>query len=98
MNNAEERFIVNSEIEAVLEGLTKLLSYKNSKYGNSAIDPPKVFSKLNSEEGIKIRLDDKIKRIQTSGELRKNDVVDLMGYLTLLCMQKGWTEFGEFYD
>ena len=33
-----------------------------------------------------------------NSKLRKNDVVDIMGYLTLLCVANDWTDFEEFKD
>lgn len=87
-----------SEIREVFEGMADLVEYKNKKYGNSAIAPIRVFSKATPEEGIFVRLDDKLSRINNAGELRKNDVSDLMGYLALLCVKRGWTDFREFMD
>lgn len=88
----------------VLDSMKDLLIYKNNKYGNSALEPMDVFTRhvcdqntagLNS---ILVRLDDKLKRIQNADELRKNDVSDLIGYLTLLCVDQEWTDFSEFKD
>ncbi len=89
---------VNEKIEQVFVGLHDLLQYKNSKYGNSGIEPINVFSKVSAETGLLQRLDDKIARIKNSPELRKNDVADVVGYLVLLCVTKGWTNFDEFKD
>jgi hypothetical protein len=86
------------KISEVLNGMTDLLQYKNEKYGDTALEPIGVFSKESAETGLLLRLDDKISRIKNSKELRKNDVSDLMGYLTLLCVKKGWTDFSEFKD
>ena len=80
------------------ESLKKFLLEKNKRYGNSALEPINVFSKLSSEEGIKLRMDDKVKRIKNSTELRKNDVVDLTGYLILMCVHKKWTNFDDLLD
>ena len=44
-----------------------LLLEKNAKYGDSALTPIQVFSKLDSEEAICARIDDKMSRIQNSG-------------------------------
>ena len=37
-------------------------------------------------------------RIKNNKKLSKNDVVDLLGYLILLCISKGWNNFDEFKD
>lgn len=80
------------------DSLTSLLLYKNGKYGNSALTPINVFSKVDSSTGLLQRIDDKVARIKNSKELRKNDVADLVGYLILLCVSKDWTTFEEFKD
>jgi hypothetical protein len=83
------------DVQKVLFHLEELLLEKNKNYGNSALEPLRVFSKVENSEGILVRIDDKLSRIKNSKELRKNDVVDLLGYLVLLCIQKGWTNFNE---
>ena len=63
-----------------------MLIAKNQKYGNSAIEPLGIFSDLSPEEGLKVRIDDKLKRIK-NGSLDKDDedvINDLIGYLVLL--------------
>ena len=87
-----------SGIIGVTDSLKKVLMTKNLRYGDSALTPIKFFSNLSGEEALKVRLDDKLSRIQNSEELRKNDVVDLMGYLALLCISKGWTDFDDLID
>lgn len=89
---------VQENICEVLDAMKGLLIYKNTKYGNSALNPIQIFSKLDAGGSIGVRLDDKLMRIKNGDELRKNDVSDMIGYLTLLCVQKGWTDFKEFMD
>ncbi len=86
------------EITETCESLKRFLLEKNKRYGNSALEPINIFSKLSSEEGIKLRMDDKVKRIKNSTELRKNDVIDLTGYLILMCVHKRWTNFDDLLD
>jgi hypothetical protein len=74
------------QVNKVLSDISEMLIEKNSKYGNSAIEPLGVFSHLSPEEGIKVRIDDKLKRIK-NGSLDKDDedvINDLIGYLVLL--------------
>ena len=76
----------HEKVYQVLGEIQEMLIEKNAKYGNSAIEPLGVFSKLSPEEGIKVRIDDKLKRIK-NGSLEKDDedvVNDLIGYLVLL--------------
>jgi hypothetical protein len=87
-----------AKIEKVFSSMADLVKEKNKRYGDSALMPRRIFSKLPEDEGIKIRLDDKINRIINSGEVRKNDVADLMGYMCLLCISKGWLDFEDLID
>ena len=63
-----------------------LLLEKNASYGDSALTPIQVFSKLNSEEAICARIDDKMSRIKNKGITSDTEdtVNDLIGYLILL--------------
>ena len=76
----------HNEVYQVLSEITEMLIAKNQKYGNSAIEPLGIFSELTPEEGLKVRIDDKLKRIK-NGSLDKDDedvINDLIGYLVLL--------------
>lgn len=64
------------------------LKKKNENYGDSAINPNKIFSKLDADNSILIRLDDKMNRIMNSNELRMNDFFDVMGYMWLYILTK----------
>jgi len=88
----------SNKIKLVLTSLETLLLEKNKRYGNAALDPINIFSKHSPEGGITVRLDDKLRRIQNSTELRKNDISDIMGYLTLLCIEKEWYDFTDLID
>jgi hypothetical protein len=75
-----------TKVVEVLNHIEQMLIDKNQKYGNSALEPIGVFSKLSPREGLLIRIDDKLKRIK-NGSLDKDDedvVNDLIGYLVLL--------------
>jgi hypothetical protein len=75
-----------TKVGEVLDQIERMLIDKNQKYGNSALEPIGVFSKLSPREGLLIRIDDKLKRIK-NGSLEKDDedvVNDLIGYLVLL--------------
>ena len=85
------------KINEITNSLNDLLQEKNKRYGDSALEPLEGI-KYTAEDGIKIRLADKIKRIINSDELRKNDVADVMGYLTLLCANKDWVSFKDLID
>lgn len=71
------------KINFVATLLSKVLKRKNEKYGDSALNPNKIFSKLEADNSILIRLDDKMNRIINADELRLNDFFDVMGYMWL---------------
>ena len=60
---------------------------KNRKYGDSALDPSRIFSKADPIEQLLVRIDDKLNRIQKGAGLLATDediIQDLIGYLVLL--------------
>ena len=78
-------------LDKVTEQITTLLKEKNAAYGNSALEPLNVFSKLDAVESLCCRLDDKIARISNKGinDETEDTVDDLIGYLLLLKMAMG---------
>lgn len=73
------------EIDAECRRLAEMLMKKNRAYGNSALDPVRVFSKANPVEQLLVRIDDKLSRIKRGRGDEQEDVIqDLMGYLILL--------------
>ena len=61
------------EIAKICEDVKELLLYKNSKYGNSAIDPIRVFSKSDNTEQLLVRIDDKLNRIKHGENILYDD-------------------------
>lgn len=90
------------KIHEIIGAMKDLLLYKNQKYGDSAINPKKIFYKGDSTNSILIRLDDKIGRIMSNTEEkpRVNDVADIIGYCTLLLISMGVTaeDIAKFKD
>lgn len=75
---------VGDEIIAVCLDIAELLIAKNRAYGNSALEPLRIFSKASPEEQILVRMDDKLSRIKTATEDDREDAyLDLVGYLIL---------------
>lgn len=65
--------------------IAEMLIKKNISYGNSALEPIRIFSKADSKEQIRVRIDDKLNRIQNDQAFPgDNDIEDLIGYLILL--------------
>ena len=75
-------------LDKVAKQITDLLKSKNKAYGNTALNPSNVFSKLDATEAICARLDDKLARIQNKGinDKTEDTVDDIIGYLLLLKM------------
>lgn len=69
--------------------IVDLLVEKNRKYGDSALDPIRIFSTADPVEQLKVRLDDKLSRI-VSGQTddTEDTELDLIGYLFLLVIAK----------
>lgn len=86
------------KIKILSKNLENFLIQKNKNYGDSALNPIQIFSKEKAENQICNRIDDKLNRIKNGKELRKNDTVDLIGYLYLICIQNNWIDFKEFID
>ena len=78
------------KIKSKCKQLEELLLHKNEKYGNSALEPMNVFSPANAATGIKVRIDDKLKRIKNAGlvDATEDTLQDLAGYLILLMIAK----------
>ena len=63
-----------------------MLLDKNARYGDSAMQPRRIFSRADHLEQIKVRIDDKLSRIATMGtdDADEDTTCDLIGYLVLL--------------
>ena len=87
------------KIDRLMFNFGAFLKEKNKRYGDSALAPLQLFSKLDASNSICVRIDDKLNRIKNSTEgLRKNDVMDLLGYLSLYMIEKDWVTFDEEID
>ena len=77
----------STSIAKVCDDIKSLLLEKNAKYGDSALNPKRIFSQSGSTEAILVRIDDKLSRIATRGFRGEHDedtLNDLIGYLVLL--------------
>lgn len=65
--------------------IAQMLIEKNIAYGDSALDPIRIFSKSDPSEQLKVRIDDKLSRFMKGTDYPgDNDIDDLIGYLVLL--------------
>jgi hypothetical protein len=76
------------KLDKVSSEVVALLKSKNKAYGNTALDPVQIFSRLDATEALCARIDDKIMRIKNKGinDQTEDTVDDLIGYLLLLKM------------
>ena len=89
------------KISIICDNLKEMLLEKNKNYGDSCFQPINVFFKkedFDSTDSIALRLDEKLLRLKNSTELRKNDCIDSIGYLILLCIAKDWVDFRDQID
>ena len=79
-----------TKLDTLLLNVGNLLKSKNEAYGNTSLNPPNIFSKLDSREAICARIDDKIMRIKNKGlvSATEDTLTDLIGYLLLLKMSR----------
>ena len=71
-------------IDVECQNLAEMLKAKNRQYGNSFADPVRIFSRVSPEEGLRIRIDDKLSRIARGDAAGEDTILDLAGYLILL--------------
>ena len=77
------------DIRRVVRRVEAMLIEKNAQYGDSALNPVRIFSRADPAEQIKCRIDDKLSRIARGSALDDEDVVlDLAGYCILLLIAR----------
>lgn len=69
-----------------MDGIRDFLLDKNEQYGDSAINPVRIFSQASPEEQLLVRMDDKLSRLARGDDRLESDedvLDDLIGYLIL---------------
>jgi len=87
LNMTDRSLDTQTHISLICDEVKELLISKNKKYGDSALNPSRIFSKASPVEQLLVRIDDKLSRIKSGAGLLANDedvIMDLMGYLVLL--------------
>jgi hypothetical protein len=79
---------IREQIEIETRRIAALLLAKNDRYGNSALDPIRLFARgASAVAQLEVRIDDKLSRVArgTRDDLQKylDNVDDLIGYLIL---------------
>lgn len=83
----EHCYDTQTHIGLICDEIKDLLISKNQRYGDSALNPARIFSKADTVEQLLVRIDDKLNRIQKGAGLLSKDedvILDLIGYLVLL--------------
>lgn len=81
------------QLDTVLASVRQMLIDKNKAYGNSALEPVRIFSNASPVEQICVRIDDKLSRLMRGHEFQGDDTGrDLLGYLVLLEVAKSERE------
>jgi len=84
------------ELDEVLEEIREMLLEKNQKYGDSALNPVRIFSKASTKEQLFVRMDDKLSRIARGDDEEDEDVPkDLAGYLVMYMIHRNRQGGGE---
>ena len=71
-------------LASYLHDMQDFLEKKNEKYGDSALNPIRIFSSANRLEQLRVRIDDKLNRVKQGSLSEDEDTIkDLIGYLVL---------------
>lgn len=75
------------KIKKTMDEIRDFLIEKNEQYGDSVMNPIGIFSDCNTDEALRVRIDDKLNRLMQGNDSIETDediVKDLIGYLVLL--------------
>ena len=78
-------------IDEKCDDLKHMLLRKNQQYGDSALNPIRIFSTSSTDEQLRVRIDDKLSRLSRGDDSLEsdNDIInDLIGYSVLLSIHK----------
>jgi hypothetical protein len=86
VDDREEKLTeTQSHIRDACRRIETILIGKNRQYGNSVLDPVRIFSRSSTVEQILVRIDDKLSRVRTGDPSDGEDtILDLIGYLIFL--------------
>lgn len=75
--------------KVIADELADLLVAKNKAYGNSALDPVRIFSTASPHEQLLVRVDDKLSRLARGNDAGEDTLMDLLGYLVIMQIEPG---------
>ena len=94
--------IVDEDVDTLINNFGSYFKIKNKQYGSSSLEPVKVFGNGTSHTLMGSRIDMILSRIaisqQRDGDIKKKDVVNLVGNLVLLMLYKGWITFDDLLE
>ena len=79
-----EKAMFEREVTRCVGTVTDMLLKKNEAYGNSALNPVRIFSKASPREQLLVRIDDKLSRVKRGKSAGEDTILDLIGYFILL--------------
>jgi len=79
-----ERSGFEAQVRSECHQLAEMLIAKNIAYGNSALQPVRIFSRADVTEQLKVRIDDKLSRLARGSDAGEDVTLDLLGYIVLL--------------
>lgn len=71
------------DLKYVISNIENMLIQKNEAYGDSALNPVRIFSKSDTIEQINVRMDDKLSRLARGNDAGEDVYMDLVGYLVI---------------
>ena len=74
----------DADIRAEADAIVAMLIEKNRAYGDSALNPVRVFSRANVLEQLLVRIDAKLARLARGSAAGEDVESDLLGYLLIL--------------
>lgn len=78
-------------VRRVADEVADLAIHKVRAYGKSVLEPVRIFSKADALEQIRMRIDDKLSRLRSTGidqDSEEKIILGLLGYLVLLRVAK----------
>lgn len=73
-------------LSLLLSKTRDMLIEKNRNYGDSALNPLRVFSQASLKEQLLVRLDDKVSRLARGSAAGEDVAQDMLGYLLLVAI------------
>lgn len=73
-------------VAAWLQTVAYTVRERNATYGDSVLDPIRVFSRATDDEQLRVRIDDKLSRVARGAGATPDTLLDLAGYIAILAV------------